>query len=75
METDAVKTYAIRDIRGCEKCANVLSVEIVRYRRTIALRIAAKTPMSAVVYLEAEDGSVPTSVSWPPALLPVWKAP
>src|SRR5271170_4483702 len=47
------KTYAVRDISHDVKTGpNVLAVEVVRYANSI------QTPMSAVVYLEAEDGSV-----------------
>jgi alpha-L-rhamnosidase len=47
------KTYVVRDISHDVKTGpNVLAVEVVRYANSI------QTPMSAVVYLEAEDGSV-----------------
>jgi alpha-L-rhamnosidase len=47
------KTYAVRDISHDVKTGpNVLAVEVVRYANS------GQTPMSAVVYLEAEDGSV-----------------
>ena len=52
------KTYMTRDISKTVKSGgNVLAVEIVRYAdRRGANR--SETPMSAVVYLEADDGSV-----------------
>jgi len=52
------KTYTIRDIsKDVKSGANVLSVEIVRYVDNRAAN-SSQTPMSAVIYLEAEDGSV-----------------
>ena len=52
------KTYTIRDISENVKSGrNVLAVEIIRYADRRAAN-SSQTPMSAVVYLEAEDGSV-----------------
>ncbi len=47
------KTYTVRDVSKVVKSGgNVLAIEIVRYANS------SQTPMSAVLYLEAEDGSV-----------------
>src|SRR5712675_3692317 len=52
------KTYTIRDIsKDVKSGANVLSVEIVRYADNRGAN-SSQTPMSAVVYIEAEDGSL-----------------
>jgi len=58
METDAGKTYTIRDIsKDVRSGGNLLAVEIVRYADNRGAN-SSQTPMSAVVYVEAEDGSV-----------------
>jgi alpha-L-rhamnosidase len=52
------KTYAVRDIsKDIKTAGNVLAVEVVRYADRRGAN-NSQTPMSAVVYLEAEDGSV-----------------
>ncbi len=52
------KTYTIRDISEDVKSGwNVLAVEIIRYADRRGAN-SSQTPMSAVVYIEAEDGSV-----------------
>ena len=52
------KTYMIRDIsKDVKSGGNVLAVEIVRYADRRSAN-SSQTPMSAVLYLEAEDGSV-----------------
>jgi alpha-L-rhamnosidase len=52
------KTYAVREIsKDIKTGGNVLAVEVVRYADRRGLN-SSQTPMSAVVYLEAEDGSV-----------------
>jgi alpha-L-rhamnosidase len=52
------KTYTIRDIsKNVKSGENLLAVEIVRYANNRGAN-SSQTPMSAVVYVEAEDGSV-----------------
>jgi alpha-L-rhamnosidase len=52
------KTYSTRDIsKDLKAGANVLAIEVVRYPERGGA-IPSQTPMSAVVYLEFEDGSV-----------------
>jgi alpha-L-rhamnosidase len=52
------KTYTIRDIsKDVKSGGNVLAVEVVRYADNRGAN-SSQTPMSAVVYLESEDGSV-----------------
>lgn len=52
------KTYTVRDIaKDIQNGQNVLAVEIVRYAGRFGAN-SGQTPMSAVIYLEAEDGSV-----------------
>ena len=52
------KTYTIRDIsKDVRSGGNLLAVEIVRYADNRGAN-SSQTPMSAVVYVEAEDGSV-----------------
>src|SRR5882724_8407016 len=52
------KTYTIRDIsKDVKSGANVLYVEIVRYADNRGAN-SSQTPMNAVIYLEAEDGSM-----------------
>jgi alpha-L-rhamnosidase len=52
------KTYTMRDIsKDVKSGGNVLAVEIVRYADRRSAN-SSQTPMNAVVYLEAEDGSV-----------------
>jgi alpha-L-rhamnosidase len=52
------KTYTIRDIsKDVRSGGNLLAVEIVRYANNRGAN-SSQTPMSAVVYVEAEDGSV-----------------
>jgi alpha-L-rhamnosidase len=70
------KTYAVRDISQAIKTGeNVLAVEVVRYANS------GQTPMSGVVYLEEEDGSVQIfktgATGWRAALnvSGIWQAP
>jgi len=59
------KTYTIHDISKDVKIGgNVLAVEVVRYAERRGGN-PSQTPMSAVVYLEAEDGSVQLFKSGP----------
>jgi len=52
------KTYTIHDIsKDIKTGGNLLAVEVVRYADRRGAN-GSQTPMSAVVYLEAEDGSV-----------------
>jgi len=55
------KTYTISDIsKDVRSGGNLLAVEIVRYADNRGAN-SSQTPMSAVVYVEAEDGSVELS--------------
>jgi alpha-L-rhamnosidase len=59
------KTYSERDIsKDVRTGGNVLAVEIVRYADRRGTN-SSQTPMSAVVYIEAEDGSVELFKSGP----------
>jgi alpha-L-rhamnosidase len=59
------KTYTIHDIsKDIRTGGNVLAVEVVRYADRRGGN-SSQTPMSAVVYLEAEDGTVALFKSGP----------
>jgi alpha-L-rhamnosidase len=59
------KTYMVRDISKAVKTgSNALAVEVVRYADRRGTR-SSQTPMSALIYAEAEDGSVEVFKSEP----------
>ncbi|HWY45117.1 MAG TPA: family 78 glycoside hydrolase catalytic domain [Candidatus Sulfotelmatobacter sp.] len=59
------KTYSVRDIsKAIQPGRNLLAVKIVHYSNGRSA-LSSQAPMSAVIYLEAEDGSVQVFKSGP----------